>query len=271
MLLGSSTSLLVGWLAFATAVRGLAIPGYPVHSPFGASGASKHALVTKCKKPKQFAMTFDDGPDHPGAVIADLFTQHGVKTTFFVNGYNWGCIYDFADEIIRRHKAGHTIASHTWSHVDITKMAPDALAQQLDLVDEAPWKIIGVKPKFFRPPYGKHNAASIKAVKARNMTTIMWSFSSEDAVGKTPEQSLKEYGSLMKHFPAPEIALNHEIKEGTAQTVVPHILLQLIVKGYKLVTVDECLGVEPYREVGTPGVRDATWTCSGTPRPGQRR
>ncbi|SGY20201.1 BQ5605_C017g08524 [Microbotryum silenes-dioicae] len=335
MLLGSSTSLLVGWLAFATAVRGLAIPGYPFHSPFGSSGASKHALITKCKKvgqvrfrliivvrarsltctsnlpssqtrpfnrfvrsrvtplhrsvktlpilsdsgtsgsiflvfhrnptyqPKQFAMKFDDGPDHPGDVIADLFTQHGVKTTFFVISsrntasrqrslYNWGCIYDFADEIIRRHKAGHIIASHTWSHVDITKMAPDALAQQLDLVDEALWKIIGVKPKFFRPPYGKHNAASIKAVKARNMTTIMWSFSSEDTVGKTPEQSLKEYGSLMKHFPAPEIALNHEIKEGTAQTVVPHILPRLIAKGYKLVTVDECLGVEPYREVGTP-------------------
>ncbi|KDE05921.1 hypothetical protein MVLG_03734 [Microbotryum lychnidis-dioicae p1A1 Lamole] len=233
MLLGSSTSLLVGWLAFATAVRGLAIPGYPFHSPFGSSGASKHALG--------------------------------------YNGYNWGCIYDFADEIIRRHKAGHIIASHTWSHVEITKMAPDALAQQLDLVDEALWKIIGVKPKFFRPPYGKHNAASIEAVKARNMTKIMWSFSSEDAVGKTPEQSLKEYGSLMKHFPAQEIALNHEIKEGTAQTVVPHILPRLIAKGYKLVTVDECLGVEPYREVGTLGVRDATWTCSGTPRPGQRR
>ncbi|SCV72938.1 BQ2448_6863 [Microbotryum intermedium] len=281
MLLSSSTSVLVGLLACATTVRGLAVSDWPGHGPFG---APKHALVTKCKMPKQFAMTFDDGPDHPGAVIADFFTQQGLETTFFVNGYNWGCIYDFADEIIRRHEAGHTIASHTWSHVDITKMAPDALAQQLDLVDEALWKIIGVKPKFFRPPYGKHNAASIKAVEARNMTTIMWSFSSGDAVGNTPEQSLKEYGSLMKHFPAPEIALNHEIKEGTAQTVVPHIVPQLIATGYTLVTVDECLGkwspwfartvigraevqhfpspgVAPYREIGTPGVRDETWTC----------
>lgn len=40
--------------------------------------------------------------------------------------------------------------------------------------------------------------------------------------------------------------------EQTAHVVVPHAIKTLKAKGYKLVTVAECLGMNPYQSVGTP-------------------
>jgi hypothetical protein len=43
-----------------------------------------------------------------------------------------------------------------------------------------------------------------------------------------------------------------QITEQTAHVVVPHAIKTLKAKGYKLVTVAECLGMNPYQSVGTP-------------------
>lgn len=66
------------------------------------------------------------------------------------------------------------------------------------------------------------------------------------------------------------IALNHETKRDTAQTVIPAAVKELKKKGYKLVFVSECLGIEPYQAVGKPKKRDSTWTCTGLPAPGAK-
>ena len=42
------------------------------------------------------------------------------------------------------------------------------------------------------------------------------------------------------------------IAEQTAHVVVPHAIKVLRDKGYKLVTVAECLGVKPYQSVSSP-------------------
>lgn len=42
------------------------------------------------------------------------------------------------------------------------------------------------------------------------------------------------------------------IIEQTAHVVLPHAIKVLKAKGYKLVTVAECLGVKPYQSVSAP-------------------
>jgi len=42
------------------------------------------------------------------------------------------------------------------------------------------------------------------------------------------------------------------ILEQTAHVVLPHAIKVLKAKGYKLVTVAECLGVKPYQSVSAP-------------------
>ncbi|POY73050.1 hypothetical protein BMF94_3888 [Rhodotorula taiwanensis] len=215
-------------------------------------------------------MTFDDGP-LLGASTATLLEQYGGRGTYFVNGYNWDCIYNQprVDDLIARYKAGHIIGSHTWGHDDITALTTEQLNRQLDLIETALVKILGVKPRFFRPPYGRYDSKSLKVLKQRGYTVVLWDFDDRDTIGYTPAQSVAGYKKLAMTFPKPHIALNHEVKEGTVDIVAPKAIPLLSARGYDLVGMDTCLAIEPYQVVGEPGTRDDTWTCDGTPGPGQ--
>ncbi|GAA5962779.1 hypothetical protein JCM8115_001953 [Rhodotorula mucilaginosa] len=224
----------------------------------------------RCKQKKRFAMTFDDGPLF-GGPTATLLEQYGGKGTYFVNGYNSVCIYDqsVVDDLIRRYKAGHVIGSHSWNHDDITKLSPEELHYQLDLLETALWKILGIKPRFFRPPFGEYDNKSLKVLQERGYSVALWDFDSEDANGATPEESIESYKDMLRTFPTPHIALNHEIEAGTVWNVVPTVVPLIHDAGYKLVDLGQCLGMEPYQAVGKRGRRDSTWTCDGTPGPWQ--
>lgn len=90
-----------------------------------------------------------------------------------------------------------------------------------------------------------------------------------DTHGKTPAQSNVEYDNKLKAKPKNVLTLNHETHVGTvcvlltsllaskytnavvfnSRTVLPHILKTFHEKGYKFVTVADCLGnkVKPYQ------------------------
>ncbi|SDA05241.1 BZ3501_MvSof-1269-A2-R1_Chr12-1g03225 [Microbotryum saponariae] len=212
--------------------------------------ALKSGRVYKnCKDPKSFALTFDDGPYKFGAEIAKYLNKQNVKATFFVNGYNYGCIYDYADELIARHEKGHIIASHTWNHADLTKLTEAQIHQEIDLVEEALWKILGIKPALFRAPYGNLNDQATEIITSRGYHLVDWAFDSGDSIGAAPSKSIQDYEALSPSKDKGPIALNHETHKSTAEEVIPQVVPMLLKKGYKLVTVDKCLGVEPYQKV----------------------
>ncbi|PRQ75731.1 hypothetical protein AAT19DRAFT_12753 [Rhodotorula toruloides] len=222
------------------------------------------SVQTKCKKSGQFALTFDDGPLY-GSSVASLLESNGERGTFFVNGYNYDCIYAPArvDDLVKRYKAGHVIGSHTWGHVDISKITPAQLNKQLDLVETALKKILGIKPRFFRPPYGSYNDAALKVLQQRGYTgalIVNWDFDSGDSTGKSASQSIAAYKKIKTGSPT---------YQSTVKTVMPAVIPMLRQKGWKLVSMADCLGMSPYQSVGSPGKRDSSWTCSGTPGPGQ--
>lgn len=82
------------------------------------------------------------------------------------------CIYDDANiaRLRRTYAAGHLIASHTWSHYDITLYNTSVLGAQLDMVETALWRILGVKPALFRPPYGSYNNVTLAYLNSRGYT-----------------------------------------------------------------------------------------------------
>lgn len=51
-------------------------------------------VITTCKESGTFALTFDDGPYIYENELSDFLISRGVHGTFFVNGYNYDCIYD---------------------------------------------------------------------------------------------------------------------------------------------------------------------------------
>jgi len=218
-------------------------------------------VITSCTNPNDVALTFDDGPYLYLKDISDTLTKAGAKGTFFWNGNNWGCIYDAAmvDRVKYAYNAGHQVASHTWSHPHLTTLTWDQIHDQMWRVEQALERILGVTPAFMRPPYGEYNDLVRQASYIRGQKLVIWDFDSGDSTGSTPDQSKAAYDNIANQRPSTILALNHEVYEQTAHNVLPHAISVLQAKGYNLVTVAECMGMEPYQKVTTP--QTGTWTC----------
>jgi len=151
------------------------------------------------------------------------------------------------------------VASHTWAHLDLTTLTPTNINSEMARVDEALQRIIGVNPAFVRAPYGSYNDAVREVAYTRGQTLVDWDFDSGDSTGSTAAQSNAAYDKLVQAHPSTILALNHEVYAQTALVVVPHAISVLRAAGYQLVTVAECLGLQPYQSVTTP--QNGTWTC----------
>lgn len=100
--------------------------------------------------------------DNDHKFIADTVNNAGYKATFFVNGANYGCIYDEANVSNLRYSyaQGHQICSHTWGHVvsfsstllcrlsliqlhqkHLNQMSDAQLDRQVRLVEDALYKV----------------------------------------------------------------------------------------------------------------------------------
>jgi len=218
-------------------------------------------VITRCTVPNTVALTFDDGPYVYAYDISKALVAAGGKGTFFVNGNNYGCIYS-ADNIKRLkylHARGHQLASHTWFHKDLTTLSWDQNHDEFWRVEQALMRILGVRPAFMRPPYGSYNNLVRSVAANRGQKVVLWDFDSGDAVGASPSQSKTAYTNLANRRPSTILALNHETLEQTAHNVLPHAINVLKAKGYRFVTLAECLGMQPYQSVGAP--QTGTWSC----------
>ncbi|PBK75976.1 carbohydrate esterase family 4 protein [Armillaria solidipes] len=220
-------------------------------------------VVSSCTQPNTVALTFDDGPWEYAEVVSDALTSKGIKGTFFYNGNNYECIYDQAeiDRVKYVYNAGHQVASHTWSHADLTTLTWDQIHDEMWRVEQALQRIVGVVPAFMRPPYGNYNDLVLQASYIRGQKVVLWDFDSGDSVGASVQDSESTYDSTISQHPSTLLALNHETYETTAYDVLPYAIEKLQAAGYNMVTLAECLGESPYQSVGNAGVDDGSWGC----------
>ncbi|KAJ6483782.1 hypothetical protein C8R47DRAFT_1197223 [Mycena vitilis] len=136
-----------------------------------------------------------------------MFTSAGGHCTFFVNGNNWACIYDYADNLKYVYGKGHQIASHTWSHADLQTLNQNQTDSEILKVDVALQNILGVTPACLRPPYGSYNDTVRAAAANHNKSLIIWDLDSGDSTGASPAESEKTYDD--NKFSA-TLPLNHE-------------------------------------------------------------
>src|SRR5712664_4136683 len=106
-------------------------------------------------RPKEVVLTFDDGPwpNNTPAVLAAL-AAHCTKATFFPIGKH----ATWHPEILKQVAAGgHTIGSHTWSHVDLSKKSVQEAKDEIEKgVSAVRWALGAPEAPFFRFPALKH-------------------------------------------------------------------------------------------------------------------
>ncbi|KAJ6464884.1 carbohydrate esterase family 4 protein [Mycena sanguinolenta] len=205
-----------------------------------------------CIKPDDIAMTFDDGPYIYLRNISDQFTAAGAKATFFMNGNNWGCIYapDRIASVKYVYSKGHMIGSHTWSHPDLRTFPTAQIQDEMYRMEEAFSRIVGVIPAFMRPPSGYYNDNVKSVAFSRGQSLALWDRDTGDADGNTTAQSKAVYNAVVNSKAKNALILQHETEASTAGTLVPYALELFRSKGYNMVSLAECIGVNPYQAVG---------------------
>jgi len=195
--------------------------------------------------------------------ISNILRAANASGTFFFNGNNRACIYspESMNRVKYAYSQGHQIASHTWSHKDLTTLTWDQIHDEMWRVEQAFQRIIGVKPAFMRPPYGSYNDLVRAASFIRGQKVVLWDFDARDTLGATVEETKALYDQVAVSHPSSLLAVNHETVETTAYEVLPYAIDKLQKAGYRLVTLGTCMGLSRYQSVGPPGVPDASWRC----------
>ncbi|CDS01958.1 related to deacetylase [Sporisorium scitamineum] len=233
-------------------------------------GAQLNGVQKRCTSHNCLSLTFDDGPYNEKKIVNTLDRAGGQKATFFVNGNNWRCIYDQpqVDSLRYTYEHQHQICSHTWSHPNISSLGYPQLDEQVQLVEDALWKILGVVPACIRVPYGEVRPDQVKYLNDRwGLVVVGWNRDTGDANGDGVEAGLNLYRNL--HAPTHAIVLNHETVDDTVNVVIPQAVNIVRQNGYSgSQTVASTLNFNPYKVVGKYQNRDSTWTCDGKPQPG---
>lgn len=136
--------------------------------------------------PGGVALTFDDGPDPRGtpAVLAAL-DDLGWTATFFLLGSQVHRYPDVARAVV---EAGHEIGVHGHLHRNHLARRPGSVRRDLERAMTVITGTTGVRPRWFRPPYGVLSAGSVRAAAALDVTPVLWGAWGRDWENTTPAQ-----------------------------------------------------------------------------------
>lgn len=186
----------------------------------------------------EIALTFDDGPNpyYTPQVLAVL-QQYHIKATFFCIGRQ---VAQYPTLVKQEYEDGDVVGNHTWSHPNLTLLASDAILTQINTTSDAIQHATGVRPTFFRPPYGTFNAQVLTQVNQLGLTTIIWNDEARDwttpGVDVISSRILGLAGNGV-------IILLHDGGGNRSQTVaaLPIIITTLQVRGFKFVTLPQLI------------------------------
>jgi peptidoglycan/xylan/chitin deacetylase (PgdA/CDA1 family) len=185
-------------------------------------------------KPGEVVLTFDDGPWQTNTpMVLEALAHHCVKATFFSIGKH----ATYYPEILKQvAAAGHTIGSHTWSHVSLAKKGmsiEDAKAEIEMGFSAVHMAVAGDTAPFFRFPALQHPPEMVAYLAERNIAIFSTDMDSFDFKMHKPEQVVKSVlEKLKKHGKG--IVLMHDFQHATAEALAT-LLDQLKLNGYKIV------------------------------------
>ncbi|KAG4087007.1 glycoside hydrolase/deacetylase [Neocallimastix lanati (nom. inval.)] len=211
-------------------------------------------FIYSCTEDKTIALTFDDGPHRYTKKLVDYLVDQGdIKVTFFHVGrfhYPFAIdVQEFQDAMKKAHDNGFQIASHTYEH----KISEDPIEfkKALHTMDDFINKVTGDRPRYFRAPKGHCKEKCLKQLDEWDYRVIQWDTDTNDWDYETSgsiEQRIEDSINYLKKEFAKEkksyLILMHDSLNHTVNTIAPWIIEKsgMKEKGYRFVTVAECLG-----------------------------
>ncbi|MCP2328422.1 cellulose synthase/poly-beta-1,6-N-acetylglucosamine synthase-like glycosyltransferase/peptidoglycan/xylan/chitin deacetylase (PgdA/CDA1 family) [Hamadaea flava] len=192
---------------------------------------------------KTIALTFDDGPDPEWTPkVLDVLAKYQAHGTFFPIGSH---VNEYPDLVRRMTAEGHEVGSHTFTHVEIARVAGWRRDLELGMTRNAIAGATGREVTLFRPPFSSTadalHAYEVAALPSDALTVLNdldtedWQRPGVDAIVRAAQPK----GT------AGAIVLMHDSGGDRSQTVqaLAKLIPALQAKGYKFVTVSEALGL----------------------------
>lgn len=250
--------------------------------PYGGAG------IYDCAVAGDVAFTFDDGPYTYTSDLLDKLKVYSAKATFMITGNNLGkgpidSTPQWNALIKRMIAEGHQIASHTWSHQNLTSLDATHFNQQMIYNEMAFNNILGYFPTYMRPPYSECNSSCGARLKTLGYHVTYFDLDTEGYLNDDPtliqnskniwDAAINPSNSATTSW----LEIEHDIHYQTVYNLTDYILASMYSHGYKSVTVGECLGdpaanwyrsgnasAPPPQSVSTDGTCSATTTCLGS-------
>jgi peptidoglycan-N-acetylglucosamine deacetylase len=118
------------------------------------------------------ALTFDDGPSESTPELLEILARHGAPATFFQIGANVRRLPAVAREVAA---GGHEIGNHTESHALLALKSPGFIHRELAAAQETIERATGIRPRWFRAPYGARWFGLRAAQQHLGLQGVMWS------------------------------------------------------------------------------------------------
>ncbi|MEU3521399.1 bifunctional polysaccharide deacetylase/glycosyltransferase family 2 protein [Streptomyces sp. NPDC006654] len=198
-------------------------------------------------KTRTIALTFDDGPDPVWTPrILDVLRRNHVRATFFVVGTE---VVNHPELVRRIVAEGHQIGIHTFTHPDLSRLAPWQRSLELRETQLAVAGAAGVTTALLRPPYSSENDALdnadwsvLKQAGAAGYVTVL---STQDAQDWQRPGTDRIVANATPRGAAGQILLMHDGGGDRVQTVAAlnTLIPRLKARGFRFATVGAAVGM----------------------------
>ena len=168
-------------MALGAAVVSAGALAYAVRVPSCSWLAPSVCLGTDTRR--AIAITFDDGPSESTPELLEVLAHYRAPATFFQCGANVRRLPAVTGEVAA---AGHEIGNHTDSHSLLALKSPGDIYRELASAQEIIEKAAGVRPRYFRAPYGARWFGLRAAQRRLGLAGVMWSTIALDWKRQTP-------------------------------------------------------------------------------------
>lgn len=202
--------------------------------------------VSRPQRPRLAVLTFDDGP-YPVTtplLVAQLRALH-VPAVFFLIGDDARRQPAIAQ---RAAVPGIEIANHTLTHPQLVGMSVAEQAFEVSQGASAIAHVTAQTTRYFRPPHGNFDAATIEAARGAHQRVALWDVDPGDWRTLTADQIVS---SVRTHARAPAVILLHNGKQATIEAL-PHIVDAYRLAGFTFVTLSELQRRVPLAEINDP-------------------
>lgn len=208
---------------------------------------SRVYLPSRCKadtRERQLSLTFDDGPDPVRTpLVLDVLKAYGVKATFFLIGEKAEA---YPEIVLRIHREGHLIGNHTYSHAPAYPLWPVwRISDNIQQANEVIFRITGLRPLWFRPPFGVTNPSIAQAVRGR-WVSIGWNIRSYDTAGRISRPKVCQ--RIAKRLQQGSIILLHD-RCLQSDSLLVQVLEEIQKQKLEVVPLDKLLDINAYEKI----------------------